>query len=270
MRSVAKSALRRVGYEIRRAGIEPQDAVLASNFENLTFAYEFLFNSEGFSLPANALRPQLLSRLLGTPPSEAYFIIQGIHRTKNIPGDVCEFGVAQGETSALIANELFGYTDRILHLFDSFEGLPAPSDMDMLRDDVFSFGDMDAYQGAMAFSEDLVLGRLNSLGFPQNRYVIHKGFIEDSIGRDVTLPESVSFAYVDLDFYEPIKVALEFLHTVCTQGSIIVVDDYDYFSTGGKAAVDEFVTAMEGTQTVYESVVPDARFGHFAVLTRKG
>ncbi len=55
------------------------------------------------------------------------------------------------------------------------------------------------------------------------------------------MPEKVSFAYVDFDFYEPIMIALNFLDKVTTSGAMIIVDDYDYFSTDSKIAVDEFV-----------------------------
>lgn len=40
------------------------------------------------------------------------------------------------------------------------------------------------------------------------------------------LPKQVSFAYVDFDFYEPIKVVLAYLHGMTRPGAIFVVDDY--------------------------------------------
>lgn len=46
---------------------------------------------------------------------------------------------------------------------------------------------------------------------------------------------------MDFDFYNPIKVALDFLHRVTPIGAIIIVDDYDFFSTGAKKAANEFV-----------------------------
>jgi hypothetical protein len=48
------------------------------------------------------------------------------------------------------------------------------------------------------------------------------------------------------------------------------VDDYNFFSTGGKTAVDEFVEAKRLIGTVYECLVPNTCYGHFAVLSRKG
>ena len=266
MKNTIRRALAALGYELRRT---TATSVPFENFANLAAAYEIWLNEQGAGIPASEGRPKLLARLMGTPPSEAYFIVAAIAACRDIPGDVCEFGVAQGETSALIANEIAAAAHKRLHLFDSFEGLPKPSDKDRLKDDIDSLGSMAAYAGGMSYPEDMVRRRLAAVAFPQDRYVIHKGFIEQSIRADKALPQGVSFAYVDFDFYEPIKVALDFLHGVMPAGAMIIVDDYDYFSTGAKTAVDEFVESSRSKGALYDCVVPDKRLGHFAVLTKK-
>lgn len=113
------------GYEVRRLGSPPATAGY-ENFLNLTRAFETFPNDGDNPVKPNDVRPWLLGRLSGTPPSEAYFIIQALQRCNEIPGDICEFGVTQGETSALIANEIAQSAEKSLHLFDSFEGLPGP------------------------------------------------------------------------------------------------------------------------------------------------
>jgi O-methyltransferase len=269
-KNAIKKALRWLGYELRRVQNGPTNIeALFDNFANLSIAYEQRLNEEKPLIPQNELRPKLLARLLGTPPSEAYFIVAGLAACKDVAGDVCEFGVAQGETSALIANEISSWPGRKLHLFDSFEGLPTPSEKDKLKDDIFSLGTIEAYAGTMSCPEDMVRGRLSAISFPISRYVIHKGFIEALIGRNENLPTQVSFAYVDFDFYEPIKIALDFLDRVSAHGTIIIVDDYDFFSTGAKTAVDEFVATKQNSGRTYECVVPNKRYGWFAILRRK-
>lgn len=264
------------GYDIVRVDGKPlvrprnfED--LLRNFENLSKAYEQLLNESNpsASVGENEVRPKLLARLLGTPPSEAYFIVQALFRTRAIDGDVCEFGVAQGETSALIANEIAG-SNKMLHLFDSFQGLPRPSEKDGLIDDIFSLGSIEAYTGTMSCSEDMVIDRLEAISFPRSRYSIHKGFVEELIRSDKNLPSQVSFAYVDFDFYEPIKTALGFLHSGTPEGAIIIVDDYDFFSTGVKAAVDEFVRERNSATISYDIFVPNVRFGRLAILVKSG
>lgn len=267
LKHATRGALAKLGYQVTRS---TNAGVRFENFASLARAYEQQLIDRGEDIPPNALRPELLARLLGTSPSEAYFIVQALARCRLVPGDVCEFGVAQGETSALIANEIFASGDKRLHLFDSFEGLPPPSAKDQLKDDIFSLGSIEAYTGAMSCPEDMVRRRLQALAFPAQRYTIHKGFIDETLRVGSSLPTQVCFAYVDFDFYEPIRTALDFLHRVTSVGAVVIVDDYDYFSTGAKTAVDEFVAARNSGGVVYECLVPDTHYGHFAMLTKTG
>ena len=240
------------------------------NFNNLTQVYEEKLNNiiGAKLIEDDEIRPKLLGRLLGTQPSEAYYIIEALAKTKTIEGDICEFGVAQGCTSTLMANEI-KEQDKNLHLFDSFEGLPKPSSKDQLKDDIFSLGSINAYTGTMSFSETMVVSKLKELSFPEKRYIIHKGFIEGLIQKDKKMPKKVSFAYIDFDLYEPITIALNFLDKVTENGAIIIVDDYDYFSTGSKIAVDEFVKGKNMNRKIYDIEIPDSIYGHFAILTKE-
>ena len=195
------------------------------------------------------LRPGLLSALLGTSQDEAQVIIAALAEVRDLPGAVCEFGVAQGCTSALMANEIRDEAT-VLHLFDSFQGLPAPSERDELKDDIFKLGSMAAYAGQMAVAQEHVEAQLRAIGFPRGRVEIHAGFIESTLRNWAALPSLVKMADVDLDFFEGTKRALEFLDCACRTGSIVVVDDYGYFSTGVKTAVDEFVARTAGMWTM--------------------
>lgn len=254
------------GYHIVRTDCYKNSPAF-KNLQNIISAYEYLFqkyrNHELIS--ANANRVELTSRLLGTPPSEAYFIIEAISRANNIPGDVCEFGVAQGETSALIANEI-RETNKKLHLFDSFEGLPRPTANDELKDDIFGLGKIEEYEGTMNCNKELVIRRLKGISFDFQRYVLHEGFIERLIHEDKNLPQKVCFAYIDFDFYEPIFITLNFLHYIAPKGGIFIVDDYDFFSTGVKTAVDVFIKDANKVEKYYDIEVPDKQFGCFAIL----
>lgn len=240
-----------------------------NNFKILSGAYELQLrgNGLGVSFTGNSKRWELLSRQYGTPPSEAYIIIDALAKTMDLNGDVCEFGVAQGELSAVLANEIMD-TPKKLHLFDSFEGLPAPSEKDKLIDDVLNLGSMAAYKGKMASPEGLVLSRLESIGFPTDRTVIHKGFFDNLLLKRFNFPERVAFAYVDFDFHDPIKQALEFLDEVASPRAIFVVDDYDYFSSGAKEAVDGFVSAKNLSKPNYTIHIPEKALAHCAVLTK--
>ena len=214
-------------------------------------------------VPERGNRPELMHQLIGTSAGEAMYILGALYRSLSCPGDVCEFGIAQGATSALLANEIRG-TDKKLWLFDSFEGLPKPTEKDKLIDDIFNLGSMEAYTGQMAFDVSMVKNRLDSIAFPLNRVEIVPGFIEKTIQLP-RLPRSVSFAYVDFDFYEPILIALNYLDQHMSPGGHIVVDDYGWFSSGAQAAVDEF-TSLHGNR--YEVTFPIKSAGHFVVLRK--
>ncbi len=216
-----------------------------------------------FPSPAPEGRSELLEKLLGTQFAEAVYILNYLHRSLKLPGDVCEFGIAQGATSALLANEIRD-TGKLLWLFDSFEGLPKPTEKDTLIHDIFSLGTMEKYQGTMAYGVNEVLERLRAISYPLSGVKIVPGFIENTISHG-DLPDKVCFAYVDFDFYEPILITLNYLDEHLSDGGSIVVDDYGYFSSGAEAAVDEFMSAHRGR---YEFTLPDESAGCFAILSK--
>lgn len=216
------------------------------------------------ALPETAGRIDLLTQLLGTSIPEAMYLLNALHRSLAVAGDVCEFGVAQGATSALLANELRD-TRRRLWLYDSFAGLPKPSPQDQLKDDIFRLGAIERYEGEMRCDQAEVEERLRRIGIARERVAIHAGFVEQTL-TPATAPEQVAFAYVDFDFYAPIRFTLDFLDPRVPPGGCIMVDDYDFFSTGAKTAVDEFV-ARRGE--AYEFTLPRRFAGAFCLLTKR-
>lgn len=215
------------------------------------------------NLPERPGRTELMAKLLGTGISEAMYLLSELNAALGSPGDVCEFGVAQGATSALLANEIRD-TGRHLWLYDSFTGLPKPSPKDQLKDDIFGLGSMDKYEGQMRCDALEVETRLARIGFAPARYHLRPGLVHETL-REGTGPERVCFAYVDFDFYEPIAHALAYLDRHLAPGGRIVVDDYDFFSTGAKTAVDEF-RAQHGSR--YDFVLPEGFAGKFCLLRK--
>jgi hypothetical protein len=248
------------GYEIVRKGVLIDPARRAETVAELEGVYRrFVFPD----LPPREGRAGLIAQLLGTSAGEALHVVEFLRRSLRVPGDVCEFGVAQGATSALLASEI-AESSRRLWLFDSFEGLPKPTSQDVLINDIFNLGSMEAYQGQMAVPQTEVIRRLREIRFPDDRVNLVKGFIEETIDKP-DLPREVCFAYVDFDFYRPIQVALGFLDRAVPVGGHVIVDDYGWFSAGAQAAVDEFLAANT-TRWVRRDSLPEA--GHFAVLER--
>jgi O-methyltransferase len=214
-------------------------------------------------LPPKVGREERLADLIGTNVCEGLYLLDALYKGMSVEGDICEFGVAQGATSQLIASEIMS-TDRKFWLFDSFEGLPAPTKEDKLIDDIFSLGSMDRYKGTMMSPETEVRGRLDQVKFPHERLRVMKGWVSDSIKRP-DVPKRVAFAYVDFDFYEPIRDALVFLDARMLPGARIVVDDYGFFSEGAQLATDEFVAAAGGRWKLSK---PLPLAGHFVTLEK--
>jgi hypothetical protein len=218
----------------------------------------------GFYYPNNVDRVDLMTRLWGTQLSEGIYILNYLHRSLELKGDVCEFGVAQGATSAFLANEIKN-TNKNIWLFDTFTGLPKPSDKDILKDDIFKLGSIEAYKGTMACKENEVKERLNEINFPIDRTKIISGLIEDIIKENKNLPDKICFAYVDFDFYSPILTALNYLDNHLLINGYVVIDDYDFFSTGSKAAVDEF---LDNNKNKYDLILPFKEAGKFCIIKK--
>jgi hypothetical protein len=239
-------ALDKLGYRLIRNSVQlvPQyhHRFTLNKYQSLIESYGKLLRTSMLpTLPQiSAERKVLISNLLGLSVTHAMFLIDCLHKVLHCEGDICEFGVAQGATSALLANEIINTTKR-LWLFDSFEGLPKPTEKDELKDDIFNLGSIEQYEGTMKCSMDMVTTRLAEIDFPMQRVEIVPGFIEHTL-KAHRLPTEVLFAFVDFDLYQPIKVTLEFLDKVLVENGIIIVHDYDYFSTGVKTVVDEFLS----------------------------
>ena len=117
----------------------------------------------------------------------------------------------------------------------------------------------------MTCGQEQVIRRLNQINFPADRMKVVAGFIEKT-SQNANLPKQVCFAYVDFDFYEPIKIALEFLDHKVPIGGVIIIDDYGHFSEGAASAVDEFVMVREQRYTKEPSPEWASKF---CVLTRR-
>lgn len=146
-----------------------------------------------------------------------------------VPGDLAECGTYQGASALLLAGRLDGLHP-LLHLFDSFEGLPEPAAVD---GEYWSVGDLRA-------TEALVRDRLSSFG---DGVVFHRGWIPDRF--EEVADRTFSFVHIDVDLYEPTRVSLEFFYPRMASGGVIVFDDYGFVTCpGARVAIDEFAAGI--------------------------
>lgn len=266
VKKTLKKLFNSMGIEIYKSGTleTTLERIIAARMES--FVEDFI-NFYQNKLPDNLLlennRYRLLSRLVGTGLCEGMHIVNYLNKSLELDGDICEFGVATGATSALMANEICNI-DKNLWLFDSFEGLPKPSTEDTLIDDIYALGSMESYQGKMSYPVDEVKQRLKNINFPLSRVKICQGWIEKII-ESGNLPAKICFAYVDFDFYQPIKATLEAIGDRLAVNGHVIIDDYGYFSDGCKKAVDEF---MNEYGDKFSAEVPDICKDKFIILTK--
>ena len=204
-----------------------------------------------------------LLNLQGTPVFQAFFIMDALSKTQLIQGDVCEYGVAWGRTSALIAATLNALkSKKRLWLYNSFEGLPKPHEKDEILNDICGLGGIDKYQGVFSVTEDYVKREIEQVAFPFDRAQICKGWIEASTLPNRS-PDVISCCYLDMDFYQSTKDVLVLLLERMPKGGKAILDDYNFFSKGPKTAVEEIMADHPGAfalQNPYEE--------KFAILTR--
>jgi O-methyltransferase len=263
-KKLVNKGLKTLGLEVDRAGTAGRkDSMLIRDTLEAVALYRetVLVLAELPELDERQI--DLLIGRCGTSLGEALYILSAVHQTRTISGDVCEFGVAQGATSVQIAYMIREGTKH-LYLLDSFEGLSKPTEKDKLIDDIFDLGSMAAYAGTMATPMQLPASMISSIGFPPDRVHFIKQMIEGELRDLDKLPAAVSFAYFDMDLYEPTLLSLEWFHTVSRSGAIAIVDDYGFLSSGVESAVTEFLVGEN-----YELSLPVKSAGHFCQLTKR-
>lgn len=164
--------------------------------------------------------------------------------TAEVNGDVTEFGCYVGTTSVYLADRL-KTTGRHLWLYDSFEGLPPKT-----TEDVSPAGEQFVTGELLATKKQLIKN-LTKAHVPMPR--ITKGWFSDLTASDV--PEVISFAFLDGDYYHSIKDPLQLIWPRLSPGATVVVDDYANEALPGAArAVDEWLRTHDATLRVEHSL----------------
>jgi O-methyltransferase len=161
-----------------------------------------------------------------------------------IPGAVVECGVWRGGSMQAVARTLLtrGVTDRDLHLFDTFEGMPAPTEKDRRHDgkaasELLETKPKTGLVWAIASLEDVQAGMAET-DYPAERIHLHRGLVEDTIPTQA--PEQIAILRLDTDWYASTRHELDHLYNRVPSGGVILIDDYGYWQ-GAQEAVDEFL-----------------------------
>ena len=152
---------------------------------------------------------------------------------RGVPGAIVECGTWNGGAAALMAAaSIRGGVDRDVWLFDSFEGLPAPTADDPPEVHAAYF------QGWCSGNPDLARAILREVGVDDGRVHVVKGWFEDTL--PVTPVGPIALLHVDSDWYQSVRLSLDTFYDSVTPGGTIVFDDYRIWD-GCRKAVDEFL-----------------------------
>ena len=152
--------------------------------------------------------------------------------SKNIPGDVAELGVYQGQFASYI-NQAF--PNRKLYLFDTFEGFDKQEEESDKQNGFYKeHSNLNAFKKT---SVELVLKNMQHV----KQCVVKKGYFPKTAE---DMPQDATFAFVsiDTDLHDPIFNGLSYFYPRMASGGVIFVHDYNCIGYSGvKPAVQEFL-----------------------------
>ena len=161
--------------------------------------------------------------------SQLFDLIQFIDKTKDVPGDVLEYGSLHGGSGAVIAEAVKYFGEKPVWLFDTFDGIPDSSyGLDFHWNG--SFSDNSYAQVSNAFSD---MDNVNVI----------KGNICDTYNEYKTANNPISFGYVASDTLESGEILLNYMWPKLSPGGIIAVCDYGSYPNAIPLTVyvDEFI-----------------------------
>lgn len=177
---------------------------------------------------------------------EVQVVLRELERvlSANVSGAVVEFGCYVGTTSVHLAERL-SQTDRLLYLYDSFAGLPPKTTEDM------SPAGEQFVTGELLATKKQLIANLRQARVPMPK--ITKGWFNELTENDV--PDTISFAFLDGDYYHSIKDPLKLIWPRLSPGATVVVDDYANEALPGAArAVDEWLLSHKASRAVEHSL----------------
>lgn len=175
----------------------------------------------------------------------------------NLPGVIIDLGIFRGASTFTWAKlcEIFCPTDirKIVYAFDTFKGFPGLSKNDGIKN-IKNDRNTGGYFTGTSIENDLILAQ-EAMNYDRhlrhlNRIVFIKGNVIKTIPKFLTKKGNglkIALLNLDLDLYEPTKIALEYFVPQMTRGGIIIADEYAVDTFGGETkAIDEYFKKILG------------------------
>jgi O-methyltransferase len=164
-----------------------------------------------------------------------------------LPGSFVECGVWKGGSSMLIASCLKhrGVTDRDLYLYDTFEGMSVPEDVDRSHTGEPAEGTFASLRRSADTSDwcysplDEVKRNMASTGYPAERIHYIKGKVEDSLP-DHSPQGPIALLRLDTDWYASTRQELLHLYPALVHNGVLIIDDFGHWEGAKKAVMEYF------------------------------
>lgn len=243
-----KQSLRRL---LPRAGVAPRAGGGACGSDESSPTVSASFSAEEAEV-LERVRPYTLTspeRLVALMDATSYVIRRGI------PGALVECGVWRGGSVLATIEVLLrlGATDRDVYLYDTFEGMTAPTELDTssFEQERSALEEWKHYErqgrrawdwafGADVFNLDDVRDLVHRTGYPAARIHFVVGPVEETIPAGA--PDRIALLRLDTDWYESTRHELVHLYPKLSQGGVLIIDDYGHWD-GARRAVDEYVAS---------------------------
>lgn len=174
------------------------------------------------------------------------FLLSRCVLRQKIPGLFVECGIAAGAQLACMALAMTRENDRrVIHAFDSFQGIPHAGPQDdqqpgvagFMMDRSLSLAERLQSTGVSKCSLDAVKTLWESWNFSSITIQWHEGWFQHTLPGTNLGP--IAFLRLDGDLYESTKCCLEHLYDRVVPGGLTYIDDWGL--GGCKKALDEFL-----------------------------
>lgn len=161
-----------------------------------------------------------------------------------IEGDFVECGVWRGGMSAAFAET---NPHRMIHLFDSFEGLPLAKEIDgEAALEWQSNKSSENYYDNCTATEDFAHQAMKLAQL--TNYKVYKGWFEETLRHYNGNP--IAILRLDGDWYESISTCLRELYPVVSKGGLVLLDDY-YTWDGCARATHDYLSKTKSSSRIH-------------------
>lgn len=174
---------------------------------------------------------------------------------KDKPGCYVECGVAAGAQVIAMA---YGAPDKTIYAYDSFEGIPLPSNRDDQMPGIMMLSESERKSlpdpgkqelkttGATSVSIDDFMSHVKASGVYTKNIKPLKGWFENTVQNHT---EPIAILRLDGDLYNSTYVCLKYLFPLVINGGLIIIDDIQL--SGCKEAVLDYFESIGRKITIY-------------------